>query len=171
MMRVSMNSVGRIVCRTLAPLCAAMLLAGCANAVKTYPTVHTAKINGPNARQSTSVSKGQTLTVGLPTQGGSTHGWRLTPASAENNMLAFQSRSAQRDRTNQRMANSGEPAWDVFVFRARRSGETSIDFVYDCLGSASPSEPQRFQLNVAVIKPQKKSDAAETSIATAESSN
>lgn len=134
---------------------AALTLTGC-NSVKTYPTVHNARITGPVTKQSCSVHKGQTLTVRLPTQAGASYTWRISPKSVDNGYIFMESRKEQQ-RAEGGLARPGEPAWDIFVFNAKHTGEIPMEFFYDYGPSPQATPNQRYLLKVGVVKPDRNS--------------
>ena len=129
-------------------------LGGCSSAPIPAPRVLTASVPGAEAQDSVFVSKGQTLAVKLPanTEGG--FAWRLTLASESNSFLALDERHTEQD---------GSMAWDVFTFHVRRTGNTSIDFLYDRSTDTEPPSEKHFMLNVQVTDPRSEMAAAESS--------
>lgn len=149
---------GRSLACLLLGCIAAVSLGGCASGVKTYPTVHTARMNGPQTQDSAWVAKGQTLTVKLPTTGGASYAWRLTPESASNGLVTLEQRRAKQAEQGG-LALPGQPAWDIFTFQARHTGDVMLQFVYDNAWGAKANDAQQFALDVAVSKPDKSGNA------------
>ena len=134
----------------VATLC--LTLAGCGSTIKTSPTVHNAVVNRETVHESEHVTKGQTLTVRLPTDGGTMFLWRMTGDSFKNGMLELVRRQDQLNSYGQ-IASRGEPAWDVFTFRANRTGQASVAFAYE--HRYSVNDPiRRYSLDVDVITPE-----------------
>lgn len=127
-------------------------LGGCGSRVKTYPTVHNASLAMPHSKEIAYVSKGQTLTVNLPTHGGSSHSWRISPSSASNKLVKLQSRKSQIA-TNGFTADAGQPCFDIFTFNAKHSGTVTLDFIYDCPYSVDAAPTRQLALDVTVSKP------------------
>ena len=143
-------------CVVLATVAAATF-SGCESSVKTSPTVHMATAATPDAHESTWVAKDQTLTVKLPTQGGSNLGWRLSPSCADSDLISLEHRRGQV--TDQgALASHGEAAWDEFTFRATHTGRISLEFFLDTLRNPSPTPAQRLVLDVGIAKPEANQD-------------
>ena len=151
MITCTTRSVRGMLALTAAAIFAATL-GGCAT-VKTEPTTHVATpISGSEARQTTWVSNGETLTVKLPTHGGASYTWRLAPGAAKNGLCSYQGRREQVNEAGH-MARSGEQAWDVFTFKAKSKGQATIEFIYDYAWSHDTSKSKRLMLDVSVVKP------------------
>jgi predicted secreted protein len=46
-----------------------------------------------------------------------------------------------------------EPAFDVFTFRANRTGEATLEFIYDTPWNPNEAQARQFTLNFEVSKP------------------
>jgi len=143
-------------CAALAALAAATF-SGCESSIKTVPTTHMAEVATPDAHESTWVAKGQTLTVKLPTKGGSSNGWRLSPACADSDLITLEKRRAQINDQGV-LASHGEQAWDEFTFHAHETGRISIEFFFDNLRNPSARPAQRLVLDVGIAKPELNQD-------------
>jgi hypothetical protein len=143
----------------------AVSLAGCGSSVQTLPTIHTAHVEGRQSHEMTRVPAGQTLTVRLPTRGGLNLAWRLTPETASNPMFDFQQRLPQQN-DHGAQAQPGEPAKDVFTFRARKTGRTSLVFLFDDLFTSSGSDAAFMTLDVEVYDAKAEFQAALSAAAT-----
>jgi predicted secreted protein len=126
-------------------------LSGCSS-FKTWPTTYSAKASGSWAKETATVFKGEKLTVRLPTVWGSARSWRLTPESFSNGYLSLQTRTPQVLESGSTGRN-GEPAWDVFVFKASHSGQVPLEFIYDTPWTPDPASSKRLVLDVGVVKP------------------
>jgi predicted secreted protein len=135
----------------VAAVAATITLTGCASNVKTSPTVHSAVADGSNTTEQAWVAKGQTLTVKLPTMVGSNNSWRLSPESTNNRNVKLESWNFQQQEKGAEN-RPGAPACDVFVFRARHTGNATINFVYDCSWSPSAAPAKQFALEVGIAK-------------------
>jgi predicted secreted protein len=163
----TIRGAGRLAGAVLA-VTAICTLGGCGSRVQTFPTVHNASLSMPQAHESTNVSKGQTLTVNLPTHGGSSHSWRISPSSASNKLVKLQSRRSQIA-PNGHTADAGQPAYDIFMFNANHSGTVTLDFIYDCPYSVDQAPARQLALDVNVYKPgQETPSAPSTSFANVE---
>ena len=137
----------------------AATLSGCGSSIKTSPTVLEATVDGLEGQEATTVTKGQTLTVRLPTTGGAPYSWRLTPESADNSLVSLDQRIDQQYPTGG-VAGSGEPAWDVFIFRAEHTGQVTLNFMYEHQFTADMTPARQFALDIDVTKPQRDSAVA-----------
>jgi hypothetical protein len=155
---ISVRKFTRITCAALMAF-ALTTLSGCGSSVKTSPTVHIATVATPDAHESTWVARGQTLTVKLPTKGGSNVGWRLSPACADSDLVTLEQRRAQVNDQGV-LASVGEPAIDEFTFRATHTGRVSLEFFLDNLRAPSPKPFQRLVLDVGIAKPEVNQDLA-----------
>lgn len=145
-------------CAVLTAVSAATL-GGCESTIKTSPTVHMSAVATPDAHESTWVAKGQTLTVKLPTQGGSYVGWRLSPSCADSSLISLEQRRGQVNDQGA-LASHGQPAWDEFTFHASQVGRISLEFFLDNLRSPSASPAQHLVLDVGIAKPEVNQDLA-----------
>ena len=96
----------------------------------------------------TNAIRGQTFTVQLPTSNGSEYGWRLAPSSAEDKFVRLQERKQQQNATSD---FPGAPSSDVVTFRANRTGQTTLTFIYD-RPFGSEQAMRTFTLDVDVYK-------------------
>ena len=133
-------------------MAAVCTLGGCGSRVETFPTVHNASMSRPQAHESTQVTKGESLTVNLPTHGGSSHSWRISPSSASNKLVKLESRRSQIAK-NGFTADAGQPAHDTFTFTANHTGTVTLDFIYDCPYSVDAAPARQLALDVNVCKP------------------
>jgi predicted secreted protein len=129
---------------------ASMTLTGCATPPAEPPPVVTPMINGPNGTDHATVVKGDTVTVRLPTQMGAALAWRLTPESAENAKVTLESRKPQQPVSAGRKSSGA--AFDVFVFRAKHSGATTIEMIYDRPFNPDAPPIKRFKLDLDITK-------------------
>ena len=134
----------------VAALC--LVLGGCGSKIKTSPTVLNAKASGERAHETAMVAEGQTLTVRLPTKGGTNYLWRMTGDNFRNPMVELERRQDQIA-ANGQFAAKGETAWDVFTFRAKRTGHVSVSFNYE--HRYSVNDPiKTYALDVDVVTPE-----------------
>jgi predicted secreted protein len=148
---LTIRSAGRLAGILLA-VAAVCTLGGCSSRVETFPTVHSASMSRPQSHETTQVTKGQTLTVNLPTHGGSSHSWRISPSSASNKLVKLTSRRSQIAK-NGFTADAGQPACDIFTFQANYSGTVTLDFIYDCPYSVDAAPARQLALDVNIYKP------------------
>ena len=130
--------------------CGLLVLAGCSSGYK--PTTLSVRPDMQEAvvEQATVVNRGDTVVVYLPTHTGGAHNWRLSPESAKQNEMTLLRRNQQ---VTGSATSKGQPAFDVFTFKTNRTGQTSIDFIYDWTWSGETAPVKRFSLNVDVAKP------------------
>lgn len=146
------TNLRRRVCVGVACVLAATLTGCSTTTKKSGPTVHDAQVDGQYATQAAWVAKGQTLTVRLPTEGGSTFSWRYMADSTAGNCVDFMQMRTQQS-SDGSIARRGEPAVDVFTFRARHSGNITLNFMYDNPWNPDTSNATQVALNVEVGTP------------------
>ena len=139
--------------------CGLVLLGGCSTGYKPTTLSVRPDMNKAVVEQATVVNRGDTVVVYLPTQTGGAHNWRLSPDSAKQSELTLLRRTQQ---ITGQATSQGQPAFDVFTFQTNRTGQTSIDFIYDWTWSGETAPVKRFSLNVAVAKPGEMQTAAVT---------
>ncbi len=168
----SNRSAGFRVCLTASLLvAAASMLGGCSSSSKSAPktsasamtntsstTTHDASgmdiYDGGYAYDHTSLVRGQTFTVRLPSTVGSQFDWRLTPESAKNQNIKLLSRKSQQVDAGESDVKHSK-CWDVFTFRANRIGETQIEFMYDRPFQSNHRALREFSMTVDVGQPMK----------------
>lgn len=168
----SNRSAGFRVCLTASLLvAAASMLGGCSSSSKSAPKTSASAMNstsqatthdasgmdiydGAYAYDHTSLVRGQTFTVRLPSTVGSHYDWRLSPESASNKSITLLSRKSQQvDAGESNVLDSA--CWDVFTFRANRLGETQIEFMYDRPFHTNHRSTREFSLSLDIAQPVK----------------
>jgi predicted secreted protein len=139
--------------------CGLLFLGGCSSGYKPTTLSVRPDMNEAVVEQATVVNRGDTVVVYLPTQTGGAHNWRLSPESAKQNEMTLLRRTQQ---VTGQATNKGQPAFDVFTFQTNRTGQASIDFIYDWTWSGETAPVKRFSLNVDVAKPGEMHTAAVT---------
>jgi predicted secreted protein len=81
----------------------------------------------PMVRKSASVYVGELLTVRLRAQSGTGYTWNIAGGASDLLPVNLVSRRVERDKN----AASGAPVWEVFELNARKSGQTTVEFVYE----------------------------------------
>jgi predicted secreted protein len=142
------KTIGRLALPALA--CGLLFLGGCSSSHKPNTLTVRPDMQDAVVEQATMVTKGDTVVVYLPTQTGGAHNWRLSPESAKQNEMTLLRRTQQ---VTGSATKSGQPAFDVFTFQTNRTGQTSVDFIYDWTWSGETAPVKRFSLNVDVTKP------------------
>jgi inhibitor of cysteine peptidase len=131
---------------TIALAIAATTLTGCATKQQAPSRTLSPMVQGSRASEAVSVTKGQVLAVRLPVETGTGYSWRMTPASQQNNLLSLQQKTTERA---DGPIQPGAQAWDVFTFKAQRSGEATLTFLYDRpFENGDVPSAKRFELSV-----------------------
>jgi predicted secreted protein len=154
MIKCSLSNRARCVMFVVAGASLSLLLGGCGSTVKTGPTVHSTMIDGENTQDATVVDKGETLTIRLPTCGGTQFTWRPTPESVDNQWVTLQERY-EKQFPYGGLAGNGEPAYDVFVFKANHTGHVSLKFLYEHQYTTNVIPARMVALDVNVVQQQK----------------
>jgi inhibitor of cysteine peptidase len=81
----------------------------------------------PMVRKSASVYVGELLTVRLRAQSGTGYTWNIAGGASDLLPVNLVSRRVEQDKN----AAPGAPVWEVFELNARKSGQTTVEFVYE----------------------------------------
>lgn len=103
-----------------------------------------------------SLVRGQKFSVRLPTYSGSNYGWRLAPESADSKFVSLLERRSQQTGCGM-PGSSGSESFDVFTFRANRTGECEIQFIYDRPFMPEEKARREFAMGVDISKVTKES--------------
>ena len=81
----------------------------------------------PVTKESKSAVVGEVFTVRLRAESGTGYTWTIAGGAGETGVVNLVSRRVEHDAK----ASPGAPVWEVFDLRARKSGQTTVEFVYE----------------------------------------
>lgn len=125
---------------------------GCAHdkqvEMKNPPRVITVFADSSQSQDWAWLSVGQMLQVRLRTQAGTGYAWRLTSVAKSEAPLRLLEQRTEKSVGERTLA--GDTEWSVFDFRANRSAETTLEFVYERPWETNVAPVKKYTLNVEV---------------------
>jgi inhibitor of cysteine peptidase len=100
----------------------------------------------PVTRGSKTAVVGEIFKVRLRAESGTGYTWSISGGAGESGVVNLVSREVEHDAK----AAPGAPVWEVFNLRARKSGQTTVEFVYERPWERNVAPVKRFLLNVDV---------------------